>query len=1074
MAKQHTEAAFEASIERHLLDHGWLKGDPTNFRSDLGFDSFELLQFIFLSQREAWDQLEQHHGSTQLAQQALYKRVADEIDSRGTLDVLRKGVEVSWIKFHLAYWRPAHRITPELWDLYDLNRLTVSRQVHHSESTPHDSIDVVLLLNGLPVATAELKNQVTGQGVQHAQHQYENHRNPTDLLFRARSIVHFAVDQDAVSMTTRLAGPKTRWLPFNQGSAGAGRKGGAGNPVNADGYKTAYLWEQVWDRDAWLELFGSYVSEETGGKPVTKIKAHERRWLFPRFHQWHAVRTTTEHVKAYGPGHNYLLQHSTGSGKSNTIAWLAAALATLHTPPEDTGLGPGAVKVGLSTNQPVFSKVVIVTDRVVLDRQLQDTVTGFHHTPGTIQKIDQNSAQLREALASAKARIIITTLQKFPIVAEHAASINGARFAVIADEAHSSQTGEAVTDLKRVLTGRTGEKALEAAETAEASAEAKSDPQDKLVERTKVRGKQPNLSFFAFTATPKQKTLETFGEKIPDETEPEGFRLEPFHLYSMRQAIEEGFVLDVLKNYLAYSTYYRLANGLNSKDPEVPKGKAASTLARFVSLHPSAFSQKAEIIVEHFRAHTAKKIGGHAKAMVVTRSRLHAVRTKQAIDAYIQSKGYRDIAALVAFSGTVEDPDVKDVEYTEPKMNGFSEGQLPKRFKSDDYQVLVVAEKYQTGFDEPLLHTMYVDKKLESIKAVQTLSRLNRIAPGKSDTFVLDFVNKSEEIRAAFEPFYEGSWAQPTDPNILSNLKTRIWDAGVLDLTEVDTLVEALLAQSAQTNEALYAQTDLALARYLALDEEAREDFRTAFRDFTRLYAFLAHVVPVSSPDMERVYLYGRVLLPRLPGLDDEEIVDLTGAAVLTHLRIEQGEFVDASLGTVDETSSKVTGHAGGGQGKKHEDPAERLSSIIGALNKRFGMNLSEVDQLFLEQVEADVHNSPRAQAVAVNNDMDQFMTVFEDLLEEAIIDRHSANGNLLSAFLDNREFRSALTSMVGNTSYHTIRADNVSKAPGADESDEELARQYQAALDDDLPPDELAALRAYADTQPAKQIRPR
>ena len=1023
MAGKHTEQAFEETIESRLLTHGWHQGQASSYRVDLGLDGFELISFMHESQPDTWDLLVKHYGSTDLAQDALYKRVSSEIDARGALDVLRKGVEVNWVQVDLAYWRPAHRITPELWDLYETNRCTVTRQVHHSESNPHDSIDMLLLINGVPVATAELKNQVTGQGVQQAQKQYETDRNPADLLFRARSIVHFAVDQDVVSMTTRLARDQTRWLPFNQGSGGPGKPGGEGNPVNPGGYRTAYLWEQVWDRDAWLELFGSFVAEDTTGvKQPAKLKAHERKWLFPRFHQWHAVRTVAAHVRGYGPGHNYLMQHSTGSGKSNTIAWLASTLATLHTPPQDSGLGAGALEVGLGPDQPVFSKVIIVTDRRVLDRQLQDTVTGFEHTPGTIQKIDENSAQLREALESAKARIIITTLQKFPVVAEHATKLAGARFAVIADEAHSSQTGEAVTDLKAVLTGLRGEAALAAAESADAVEEAVSDNQDKLVARAAARGKQPNLSFFAFTATPKQKTLETFGERVPDPAAPEGFRLVPFHLYSMRQAIEEGFVLDVLKNYLTYTVYYRLANGLSSDDPELPKGKAAAALARFASLHPSAFAQKAEIIVEHFRAHTAAKIGGHAKAMVVTRSRLHAVRMKQAVDAYIADKGYEDIAALVAFSGTVTDPDIADVDYTEPKMNGFSEGQLPAKFKTDDYQVLIVAEKYQTGFDEPLLHTMYVDKKLDGVKAVQTLSRLNRTAPGKTDTFVLDFVNDAADITAAYAPFYEQTWSLPTDPNILSNLKTRLWDAGVLDGAEVDDLVDALLAQTNHTNEALYAHTDLALARYLGLPEDEREEFRTALRDFVRLYSFLAHVVPVASPDMERIYLYGRMLLPRLPGEDEDGLVDLSGAAVLTHLRIERNEFTDASLTAVTDEQSEQKGHTGSGQGAQYEDPRERLSSIIGLLNQRFGTNLTETDQLFFEQARADLEESGRVTAVAKNNDEDQFMAVFGDYLEGAMIDRHDVNSGLLQAFLDKPDFRKTLTDLIGREFYRTIR----------------------------------------------------
>lgn len=1033
MVGQHTESAFEATIEAHLLAHGWVQGSPEFYRRDLGFDTYELLQFISNTQLETFEQLAGLKGGTDQAQHALNKRVADELDRRGTIHVLRNGVEVDLIKFDLAYFAPAHHVTEDLWDLYAQNRLVVSRQVHHSESNPADSVDLLMMLNGIPVATAELKNQVTGQGVKHAQKQYEQDRNPNDLLFRSRTLVHFAVDQDWVYMTTRLARDKTRWLPFNQGTGGAGQMGGAGNPVNPGGYKTAYLWEEVWDRDAWLEVLGSFVHEDTTDengtrRHVTKIKPHDRKYVFPRFHQWDAVRKLTAHAKAYGPGYNYLPQHSTGSGKSNSIAWLANALSTLHSPTVEADLGEGATKVGLGTDQPVFNKVIIVTDRVALDRQLQNTVTSLDHTPGVIQKIDENSAQLRDALGSAKARIIITTLQKFPVIADAATTLQGSRFAVIVDEAHSSQSGEAAKDLKAVLTGLHGDQALQAAEDTDAAEEAAADPEERLVASVNARGKHDNLSFFAFTATPKPKTLDLFGESIPDSEVPGGVRLVPFHLYSMRQAVEEGFILDVLANYLTYDTYYRLTNGLTDADPEVPKGKAAAALARFVSLHPSAFSQKAEIIVEHFRHHTAAKIGGHAKAMVVTRSRLHAVRMKHAIDAYIHAKGYRHLHALVAFSGTVIDPDNPtdpndpDKGWTEAAMNGFSEKQLPKKFKTDDYQVLVVAEKYQTGYDEPLLHTMYVDKKLDGVKAVQTLSRLNRTAPGKTDTFVLDFVNKADDIQAAFAPFFERTWAQPTDPNILSNLKTRLYDAGVLDTDEMTTAVKALLANTAGTNEALYAHTDLAVGRWLALDDDARDEFRTALRDYTRLYAFLAHVVPVNSPDMERLYLYGKLLLTRLPRTDDDETPDLSDAAVLTHLRIEQGDLTNVSIATVADADAEVTGHTGEGHGKQHEQPVERLSSIIEVLNDRFGLNLTDADRLFFEQIETEVNNNERAQAVAQNNDLDQFMTVFDDLLEGVIIDRHTANDALLTAFLDKPEFREALTRMIGTEFYNTIR----------------------------------------------------
>lgn len=1024
-----TEAGFETHIEAHLLAHGWEQGSPRSYRVELGIDTHELLVFLRATQPDKWDQLVGLRGGEDKAWQMFSKRVADEIDSRGTVHVLRRGIEDMGVLFDLAYFAPAHHITQDLWNLYAQNRLTVTRQVHHSESHTGDSVDVLLMLNGLPIATAELKNQVTGQGVKQAQKQYESDRNPADLLFRARSLVHFAVDQDMVFMTTRLAREKTDWLPFNQGSGGPGKRGGQGNPMNPGGYKTAYLWEQVWQRDAWLDIVGSFVHEDTGGKPTTKVKAHERRVIFPRFHQWHAVHELGGHAKGYGPGYNYLAQHSTGSGKSNTIAWLAQRLATLHTPHEVDGLGPGATKVSLGTDQPVFNKVIIVTDRVALDRQLQSTVTSFDHTPGVIQQIDENSGQLRDALGSAKARIIITTLQKFPVIADAATTLAGARFAIIVDEAHSSQSGEAAKDLKAVLAGVHGEKALDTAEKAQEAAEgAEIDGQDRLAANIEARGKQDNLSFFAFTATPKQRTLEMFGEHVPDASVESGERLEPFHLYSMRQAIEEKFILDTLENYLTYSTYYRLSNGLGAEDPEVPKGKAAAVLAKFVSLHPSAFSQKAEIIVEHFRSVTATKIGGKAKAMVVTRSRLHALRTKEAIDAYIVKKNYAGMAALVAFSGAVLDPDnpvdPNDPEKgaTEAALNGFPESQTPKKFKSDEYQVLVVAEKYQTGFDEPLLHTMYVDKRLDGVKAVQTLSRLNRKHPGKKDTFVLDFVNTAEDMAASFKPFHERTWAEPTDPNVLSNLKTRLYDAGVLDTEEMTEVVDAVLANDESTSETIYAITDLGVARFLDLDEEDREHFRTALRDYLRLYSFLAHVVPFRSLDMERLYLYGKLLAVRLPRGEDDEAPDLTDAAVLTHLRMEGGTVVSASLSLVTDEESEIEGHTGEGRGRKTEEPVAKFSSIIELLNERFGLDLSDADQLFFEQIETEVADNDRAKAVALNNDETQFMTVFDDILEGVIIDRQTANDALLTAFLDKPDFRDALTTMIGHHFYRGIR----------------------------------------------------
>ncbi len=592
----------------------------------------------------------------------------------------------------------------------------------------------MLSLNGIPIVTAELKNPMTGQTWQSAVHQYQHDRDPRDLIFdfKKRSLVHFAVDPDEVYMTTRLAWKATRFLPFNLGNGA-----GAGNPLNPGGHKTAYLWERVWARDSLLDIIARFMHLEVKEKKVGAKKIKTEDMIFPRYHQLDSVRKLIAHASANGVGNNYLIQHSAGSGKSNSIAWLAHRLASLHN----------------DFDARVFDSVIVVTDRLVLDQQLQNTIYQFEHKQGVVEKIDQDSAQLANAL-TAGVPIVVTTLQKFPYATEKMGDLPARKYAVIIDEAHSSQSGESAIEMKGVLAGAAiKEKAKEQAEE-----EGLTDTQEEILKTMLKRGKQPNISFFAFTATPKYKTLEVFGQPGPD-----GKPI-PFHLYSMRQAIEEGFILDVLKNYTTYKTYYGLIKAIED-DPQVDKKKAARALARFMSLHPHNIAQKVEVIVEHFRHFTCHKIGGRAKAMVATSSRLHAVRYKLAFDKYIAQKGYTGIKSLVAFSGTVFDPETR-IEYTEVGMNkGIKETELPEKFDTDEYQVLLVAEKYQTGFNQPLLHTMYVDKRLAGIQAVQTLSRLNRTHPGKEDTFILDFVNETQEILDAFQPYYEqtfvGEQAQP-------------------------------------------------------------------------------------------------------------------------------------------------------------------------------------------------------------------------------------------------------------------------------------------------------------------------
>jgi type I restriction enzyme R subunit len=999
MKTAHLESAFESEIVADLVQHGWHEGDRTAYRRDLGLDPTELLTFLQATQPQSWDKLVALHGSTDKAQQRLSKRVADELTSRGTIDVLRRGVTDLGVHVDLLYAEPAHELTPELRELYDENRCTIVRQLAHSESNPSGAVDLTLLVNGLPVATAELKTQTTGQDVRDAVKQYRQDRAPRDLIFAARTVVHFAVDPNTVEMTTELADEKTVFRPFNLGSGGPGEDGGKGNPVNPHGHATAYLWEQVWQRRTWLDLLATFahVEKRTVTDPVSGKQAVRRTLVFPRFHQWHAVRRLLDTARTEGPGRSYLIQHSAGSGKSNTIAWLAHGLSRLHTPHTDArdDLGPDV---------PVFDKTVVITDRVVLDRQLQDTVTGFSHTPGSIVTIGdgKTSADLRAALESVQARVIITTLQKFSVVAQAATDLAGTRFAVVVDEAHSSQTGEAAKDLKAVL----GEAEVE-------------DAEDALAASVAARGRQPNLSFFSFTATPKAKTLELFGERVPEPDSSE--RLRAFHLYSMRQAIEEGYILDVLRGYTTYSTYYRLANGL-SEDPELPKGKAASALARFVSLHETNLAQKAEIVVEHFRTHTRSRIGGRAKAMVVTRSRLHAVRYHAAISAYVEKKGYGDVRALVAFSGTVTDPDT-NLEYREPLLNGFGEKELPQRFASDGYQVLVVAEKYQTGFDQPLLHTMYVDKKLSGVKAVQTLSRLNRMHPGKTDTFVLDFANSAEEIQQAFAPYYTQTSATPTDPNVLYNLSGRLDGAGVLHPDEVKAGVQAILAGAQDGSAALHAALDPAVQRFAGLDEEDAEEFRDALTSYVRVYAFLGQVVPFADRHLEELYYYGKYLLTKLPGRDPGGTVDLSGAVVLTHLRTDLvAEREDLSLG--EGEPDPLPGLPGEGRGRQADEPRSLLSQLIDALNERFGAGLGEADLIWFEQQQIELRSDHDVRAVALHNDEQQFSVFLKPRIEQAIVERHQANGELFESYFASDERRELIDEFLIRSLYGVIRGE--------------------------------------------------
>ncbi len=962
------EADFEGFICDELTGsggyiaakHGTAQGEPRDFDAGLGIDTAELFAFIGATQGDEWSRLVAlHGGDPDHAQRQFALRLARELDSRGTVDVLRRGVIDLGVTIRLAFFRPAHGLTPELMDRYTANRLTVTRQVPY-ETGSTKTLDLVLFVNGLPVATCELKTEFTGQSVEDAKEQYRRDRDPTNTTLARRAVVHFAVDTGNAAMTTRLAGESTRFLPFNRGDAG-----GAGNPANRDGHRTAYLWERIWQRDAWLDILGRFVHVE----PTSKGSGKPGATIFPRFHQWDAVTTLEAAARAEGPGHKYLVQHSAGSGKSNSIAWLAHRLSSLH----DTA------------DNKVFDKVIVVTDRVVLDRQLQDTIYQFDHVDGVVERIDAGSAQLAEALSGEKARIIITTLQKFPFVLDKVDDLPSRRYAVVIDEAHSSQTGEAAKEMKRVL----GD-----AEPGD-SDEPPDEIEEALAAQVAARGQQPNLSFFAFTATPKGRTLELFGRLNPDTR-----RHEAFHLYSMRQAIEEGFILDVLANYVTYTTYWEIEKAIDD-DPNVDPQRARASIARFVALHEHNLAQKAEVIIEHFRTHVRHKIGGNAKAMVVASSRLHAVRYKQALDKYVNDHGYGDIGILVAFSGTLDDG---GAAYTEPQLNGgISESQLPDEFASDRWQFLVVAEKYQTGFDQPLLYAMYVDKPLSGLAAVQTLSRLNRTCAGKDGTFVLDFYNDADAIREAFQPWYTATVAPPTDPNLLYDTRQALNEFRILRPDEIERCVEALLSGGEHANtDRVHAALAPAIDRFRNdLDGEEQDRFRDAVTRFTRIYAFLSQVVSFGDVKLERDYLYCKALAMFIND-GGRGSLDLGDAVELAHLRLDQTFTGSVSLDSSDGEVVTITG--GGGLTRDLDE--EPLSQVIARLNERFGTTWSPADRLFFDSVASKIASSTSIQQAAAANTPENFMLLLREEFLKGVIEQMGISEEMAVRYVDSPDLQ--------------------------------------------------------------------
>lgn len=966
-ASLHQEHVFEQHFVECLVNHqDYLQRDcAQHYDATTAVDKGLLFQFLRSTQPDAWKTLEDHYRSE--AENEVIKRLEKALKEHPTHKVLRDGIKlVPNIQFALCFFKPASNLNPELTRLYQANILSVMRQVFYSKKN-RNAIDIVTFVNGIPVVTMEVKNLLTHQTFRHAERQYQKDRSAAGeplLTFKRGAIVHFAVDQDCVSMTTRLMNGKTRFLPFNRG-----RDGGAGNPDIPGENRTAYLYKDlptskaVLSREVLLDLIGRFIHlDRKDGREVL---------LFPRYQQFEAVRKILGHARGMGAGHNYLIQHSAGSGKSNTIAWTAHQIITLHD----------------DDDRPLFDTAIIVTDRLVLDRQLQGTVSGFDHVKGVVRKIDGTSRDLKAAI-EAGARIIITTIQKFGT--EHLQALSGQanrNFAVIIDEAHSSQSGKSAQALSDALTR---------------DKQQSQDIEDIILAHQQARGPQKNISFLAFTATPKNVTLERFGT-IGSDGKPH-----PFHLYSMRQAIEEGFIRDVLENYTTYQAYYQLEKTIED-DPAFKGKKAQSRVARFAVLHPTALDQKVEVIVEHFRRHVAAELDGQAKAMVVTQGIEHAIRYWQHINRYIAKKGYTDLKALVAFSG---EKTVDGEVFTESQANGFAETELPRKFDTDEFQLLVVAEKYQTGFDQPKLVAMYVDKRLAGLQAVQTLARLNRTHPLKDKTFVLDFQNTMEDIREAFAPYFETTALEErTDLNQIYDLESRISTSTYIHKDEVERFAERFYQgdHSTQSRLELEGTIRLAVARFeLDEDEAQKEEFRQLLRSFMRFYAFVAQVTRLNDTGLEKLYVYSSWLSRLLPSRDVPPEISLSEDMLeLSAFRLNKEEEGSASLQAGETATLPPITEFGANAYTEEEEKS--LSEIIQSFNDRHGTQFSREDFLRFERVTRDIMDDDMTEMVR-NNPADVVYNAFSQAFFQGMVKMFQQDNEMRNIVMTDRDAREQAT----------------------------------------------------------------
>lgn len=1023
-----TEKRFEHDIEAYLLDHGYeqfsYQDENGNWVYKHSFDASKclyldvLVDFISKTQPKEWKTYTKYYGVQ--APEKLYKRLDTEINTHGLIHVLRNGINDMGIKLKVCFFKPESELNEKDNDLYKQNIIGVTRQFAFSQKT-HETIDMVISVNGVPLVALELKNQFTGQDVEDAKTQYQNRDTKEPIFkFNYRFLVYFAVDHYDTYMTTFLNGVKTYFLPFNQGSNGAGLTGGKGNPANPDSYSTSYLWEKVLSKDSLMDIIKRFISlakekEEVEVNGVTKEKTKEYI-IFPRYHQYDVVHKVVNDIKEKGPGYNYLIEHSAGSGKSNSIAWISYRLASLFN----------------DDNKPIFNSVIVVTNRIVLDSQLQETINGFDHTPGLVEAIDEKkgSRGLKDAINDKK-RIIICTVQKFLFAYKDFNDLSGRNFAILVDEAHQGQNGRTSLALKtglldknKALKEYADEQGIDVDDLSEG------DVLDNLI----AQGKHSNQTFIAFTATPKNKTIEAFGTQFVDEKTGK-IITRPFHVYSMKQAIEEGFILDVLQDYLTYKEAFKIVK-TTEENPELVEGPAAKAIVRYYKEHGHTIASKVDVIMPNFLNNCRHKINGKGKAMIVADTRHNAVRYFWAIKDYIKDHPIdcAGVNVLVAFSGTVKfDDDEK--EYTEAILNIDSDGnaintdkKFRKAFRSDKYNIMVVADKYQTGFDEPLLHSMYVDKKLKSINAVQTLSRLNRTHSGKYDTFVLDFVNTSEEIKASFKDFYEITELEgSTDYNQVYDLRTKINEFALYSIDDCDKYYQLMSSSSGKkqdntTSGKLSSLLKPIVDEFVKLDAEKQFAYRGLIKKFNKSYSFVTQLARIHDEDLFKEYLFTCHLIQMLPTiprpkywLDDKVKLEFTSLKQTFNGAIKLDEGQGGVVKPVNNIKTPVE--------KKKKDT---LEAIIEKVNEKYAGDFTDSDRVIISGILNMFMNDDeikKYKKYAKDNDPEVFVkSLFPDKFKDIVTKCFLENNDTFKKLFNDSDFYAKVMEAMAKELYKELR----------------------------------------------------